>query len=188
MKTIWKIAFLAVGVLLGAGLIFLVSRPRRGQPVILNPPPTPLPLLVHVAGAVAQPGVYTLPPGSRVQDAINSAGGFSDSADRQALNLAALIQDGSRVYVPFLVTPEHAQPGPARQATPSPHFPININTATLAELDSLPGIGPVTAQDIIDYRNRHGSFQRIEDIDQVPGIGPATYEKIKDLITVGYEK
>ncbi len=187
MKTVWKIAFLGLFSLLGAGVILLVSRPPRGQPVILRPPPTPLPIEVHVAGAVALPGVYSLTPDSRVEDAIMAAGGFSSMADQQALNLAAFLQDGSRVYVPFLVTPQPTQPRSSKEPTPTAHFPVDINTATLAELDSLPGIGPVTAQAIIDYRNQNGIFKRIQDIDNVPGIGPTIYGRIKDLITVGEE-
>ncbi len=177
---------MVVGILLGAGLIVLVSRPPRGRPVILRPPPTPLPVLVHVTGAVLQPGLYSLPPGSRVQDAILAAGGFSASADEQGLNLAAVLLDGSRVNVPSIVTPESGSSGLSKEATSTPTFPIDLNTATLAELDSLPGIGPVTAQAIIDYRDQNGPFARIQDIDRVPGIGPATYEQIKDLITIGY--
>ena len=186
MKTVWKIAFVVVFTLLAAGIIVLVSRPARGKPVILLPPPTPSPLQVHVAGAVVNPGVYSLPLGSRVEDAVAAAGGTTAAADAQALNLAAFLQDGSRVYVPFIVTPEADTSRSAPElAIPNSQL-ININTATTDELDKLPDIGPVTAQAIIDYRNQNGLFARIQDIDKVPGIGPATYEKIKDLITVGY--
>jgi competence protein ComEA len=180
--------------LLAAGLILLVSMRPSGQPVTLQPPPTPLPILVHVAGAVTHPGVYSLPQDSRVQDALNAAGGLLPEASAGFLNLAAPLQDGERIFLPTRVpTTQPNAPGSAADSTPasrSQAIPttvarrININTATLAELDTLPGIGPVTAQSIIAYREAHGPFNTIEDIMDVPGIGPATFERIKDLITV----
>jgi competence protein ComEA len=182
-----KIIFGVLCGLLAAGLIRLVSSPPRGEPVKLLPPPTAAPLMVHVAGAVAQPGVYTLPPESRVQDAIQAAGGALPEADLSTLNLAAFVQDGMRITVP---TPP---PKPAAgesinpaQRTPTAItlYPININIATQAELESLPGIGPATAKAIIEYRDTNGLFTRIEDIMNVPDIGPKTFERIKELITV----
>jgi competence protein ComEA len=183
----WKPAFGAILVFLAAGLIVLISSPPRGQPVALLPPPTPAPLFVHVAGAVLQPGVYSLPYGSRVQDAIQAAGGTLPEADLHTLNLAAYLQDGSRVLVPTFPPPTPT-PNPdlpnVKTPTPVVRYPININTATLFELESLPEIGPVTAQKIIEFRQEHGAFQHIEDIMKVPGIGQKTFEAIKDKITV----
>lgn len=197
-KGIWYLAFGLVGGLLGAGLLFLMTRQPAGQAITLLPPPTPAPLVVHVTGAVLQPGVYSLPTGSRVRDAVEAAGGLSQDAAEGTINLAAFLEDGARVFIPSLTPtpratstrmPEKSQslviPSATEEVTLTPSFPININTATLEELDVLPGIGPVTAQKIITYRETNGPFARIEDIQNVPGIGPATYAKIKDLITVG---
>jgi competence protein ComEA len=194
-KSWWAAAFGIVGGLLGAGLLFLVSRPPRGEAITLLPPPTPRPLVVHVAGAVLRPGVYALPPSSRVQDAIQAAGGLASDADGRGLNLAAFLEDGERIFIPSSVAAPTASPGSASDSGGQPaaspgradtvQLLININTATLAELESLPEIGPVTAQAIITYRSEHGPFRTIEAIDAVPGIGPATFDAIKDLITVG---
>jgi len=171
--------------LLSGGILFLVTRPPRGQPVLLLPAPTATSLLVHVAGAVNQPGVYSLPPGSRVQDAISLAGGFLHEANLQAINLAALIKDGERVFVPKV--PATPVPGNADspEVSSSVQYPIDINTATQAELESLPGIGPITAQDIIAFRDQNGAFRTIEEIENVPGIGQKTFETIKEFITAG---
>ena len=191
-----RLVFGILGGLLGAGLLFLVSRPPRGEAISLLPPPTPLPVMVHVAGAVQQEGVYALSPDSRVQDAIQAAGGLMQDADLRGLNLAAFLEDGQRVFIPAIATAmPTAAPGSALGSGGQPtvlpgrvdtvQLLININTATQTELESLPEIGPVTAQAIITYRTEHGPFRTIEAIDDVPGIGPATFEAIKDLITVG---
>jgi competence protein ComEA len=165
-----------------------------GQPIQLSPPPSPPPLLLQVSGAVAQPGVYQLPPGARAQDLIAAAGGLLPQADEQALNLVAPLQDGQRLIVPFRPTPrptpDPSQPapsGPGGGPTPTTEiqYPLNVNTASQAELESLPGVGPVTAQNIIAYRQAHGPFQALEDLDRVPGIGPVTLEKLAPWVTVG---
>jgi competence protein ComEA len=138
--------------------------------------------------------VYSLPVGCRVQDAIATAGGLLAQADTQALNLAAAVQDGERIFVPASAptrSPPLAPAAGAAQELPDWQFPTptsgltNINTASQAELEDLPNIGPVTAQKIIAYRDSHGPFTGIEAIQEVPGIGPKTFEAIKDLITVG---
>lgn len=191
-KTALNILFGVLVGLLAAGLVLLVSSPPRGAAIALLPPPTPSPILIHVSGAVSQPGVYTLSAGSRVLDAIQAAGGLLPEADQRNLNLAALVEDGSRVQVPSLppVLPSAAA-GESRSAiipTEAPQaqsvYPININTATQADLESLPGIGPVTAAKIIEYREKNGPFKTIEELMDVPGIGPKTFEELKDLITV----
>jgi competence protein ComEA len=181
--------------LLAAGVIFLTTRPAVGIPVSLLPPPEPAPVSVHLAGAVAQPGLYSLPAESRVQDALAAAGGLLPEADDSALNLAAPLEDGTRILVPARKptaapppTPrpgETALPTSASSAAPAASSPLNINTASLEELDTLPGIGPAIAQRILDYRTTNGLFLTIEDLQNVKGIGPATFEKLKDLITVG---
>jgi competence protein ComEA len=198
MKDLLKIAFGLFCGLLAAGLILLVARQPSGAPVTLLPPPSPAPLVVHVNGAVAQPGVYMLPVGSRVQDAIDAAAGFAAEADTGSVNLAAVLEDGSMITVlaqqptdqPPLPEPTAITRGEAVSlptATRSPTLKgqkININTATQEELESLPMIGPVLAKQIIDYRTANGPFKEIEDIVDVPGIGPKTFEVIQDLITV----
>jgi competence protein ComEA len=198
MKDWWKLATsAAIGVLcglLGTGIILIASSPPRGDAIRLLPPPTPASLVVHVVGGVTQPGVYSLPAGSRVRDAIQAAGGLSLQADTQAINLAALLVDGERVLVPLLPTPTpsplpgSAPPTSAPQAnapTPDAAHPVNINTAGQIELESLPGIGPKIAEKIITYRIANGPFSNIEEIQDVPGIGPKTFEDLKELITVG---
>jgi competence protein ComEA len=186
----WVAAFIVVGVLLGTGVIFLVSRPPRGEPITLLPAPTPAPITVYVQGGVNHPGLYSLPQQSRVNDAILVAGGFSENGNPGSLNLAEILQDGDQVSVPTLPNPT-ANAGALWLSTVSPTqlhnsspVIININTATLDELDTLPEIGPKTAQAIIDYRNTHGLFMKIDDILEVIGIGPMIFEKIRDLITV----
>jgi competence protein ComEA len=184
MKTKWEFLVLGIlGGLLGSGLLQLIASPPRGQPVELLLPPSPQPFLVHVEGAVAQPGIYSLAPGSRLSDAVEAAGGLLPEADPSRLNLASFITDGQRITV-YLIGEESVQPFFAGQTDGEPGFLININTASLADLESLPGIGPVKAQAIIEYRELNGPFESIEEIMQVPGIGPATFDLIQDRITV----
>jgi competence protein ComEA len=183
------VAYVLIGLLAGfvlSGALLLTTRPPQGEAVVLQPAPTRPPIVVHVVGAVPKPGVYEFPQGSRVRDAVAAAGGLLAEADPAALNLAAMLEDGQRLEIPYQAGAEPASAsaqGINSESTPSADL-ININTATLEELDSLPGIGPTTAQKIIEYRQQHGPFQTIEDIMNVSGIGPATFDKIKDLITV----
>jgi len=190
MKTWWAVAFGIAGGLLASGLILLASSPPRGDPIQLVPPPTRAPLVIHVA--VQHPGVYSLPLNSRLQDALNAAGGTLPEADLQAINLAAFLKDGDRIVIPTYRPTEPAAEradipntaGPDSQ-NPSSGGRVDINSASQGELESLPGIGPVTAQKIIAYRQTQGPFASIEDIQKVSGIGPVTFEGLKDLITVG---
>lgn len=200
----WQALIWIIVALLAVGIIYLVASPPRGEAIALQAPPTPAPLLVHVVGAVADPGLYSLPLNSRVQDVIDAAGGLTQDADSSALNLAARIEDGERILVPSVpasplptqvAAPEVVAPG----AEPSPQtFPnqsttidpfaselVNINTATQEQLEELPGIGPVTAAKIIAYREEFGPFASVEAIQEVSGIGPVKFEGMKDLITVG---
>ena len=176
----WLVAMGVLFGLLAAGLILVVARLPRHSTLRLVPPPTPRPLVVDVSGAVTRPGVYSLPPGSRVSEALIAAGGLLPEADAQAINQAALLQDGQKLYVPF----KQSDQGPVRGGSGAPDALIDINHATADELDQLPGIGPVTAQNIIAYRLEHGDFISIEAIQDVPGIGPETYKQIKSYITV----
>ena len=188
---IQKLSDVLIGVLFGllsAGLILLVSRPREGQAILLRPPPTPVPLVVNVDGAVRQPGVYTLPLHSRVVDAVERAGGLTEDASPGAINLAAVLEDGSHIYIPARKGDpqvDGGEPGLIGMSPEGELIPlVNINQASLEALVALPGIGPVTAEKIISYRQDQ-VFTRIEEIQKVPGIGPATFEQIKIFLTVG---
>jgi competence protein ComEA len=188
MKTWWVLTVGIIGGLLGSGLIYLTSSQPRGEGITLLPPPTSAPIIVHIVGAVMEPGVYSLPIKSRQRDAIEAAGGFLSDANPQALNLAAPLQDGDRIVVPTIPsdTPTLAT-NPSKSTMvelPSSNTLININTASQTDLENLPGIGPVKAQTIIAYRESNGFFGLIEDIQNVPGIGPKTFENLKRLITV----
>jgi competence protein ComEA len=174
MKTILYIVFGILLGLLAAGVILIAGTPPRGNPVSLLPTSTPGLLTIYVSGAVSTPGVYSLPEGSRVEAAIQAAGGFSSGAEIDSINQAALLEDGQQVNIPGNVDTSKIIVGR-----------VNINTATAVELDALPGIGPTVAQAIIDYRLQNGPFQFVQDIQKVNGIGPATFDKIKDYITVG---
>jgi len=165
----------------------VVVPPPTAAPTV---PPTPAPVRVYVSGAVATPGVYTLPPHSLVHDAIQAAGGASAEADLERINLALEVRDQQQVHVPRRGESAPAQPtapaspGDAAVSAVPGARRVNINTATLAELETLPRIGPSIAQRIIDYRTRNGPFKQIEDIKNVSGIGEAMFSAIKDLIAV----
>ena len=189
MKYIWGIAFGVVCGILGVGLLLLAVSQPRGQAVQLSPPATAAPLIVHITGAVVDPGVYSQPPGSRVMDAIQAAGGLTTDADSTLINLAKMVEDGMQIWVPKqlvgdleTINPEKVQENPVAGNLGTL---ININTATQTELETLPGIGPVTAEAIIQYRQENGPFSEIQGIQAVSGIGPVTFEKIREFITVG---
>jgi len=135
-------------------------------------------LVVDVAGAVRRPGLYRLPPGSRIADAIARAGGAGKRADTALVNLAAPLADGEQVLVP---TRGVGAPAVGAGAA-SPSGPVDLNSATAAQLDELPGIGPVTAQKIVDYRQEHGPFTSVDDLDAIPGIGPARIDELRGLV------
>ena len=146
-------------------------------------------LTVDVAGRVNKPGVYIVPMGSRVVDAIRIAGGSTKTADLDAINLAVPLSDGQQIYVPAV-----GEKVPGGQAGPIPDahsggqgqglsLPVNINTADLATLDLLPGVGPATAAAIVAFRDQHGQFSSIEGLQDVPGIGPAKFAALRDMVT-----
>lgn len=182
-----------VGLLIATAALVFALRWQAPAPIVIEPPDpsaTPLPtatsgpMQVYISGAVVRPDVYTLPPGAIVRDAVEAAGGLTADADRDRINLAQHLSDGEHVHIPRVG--EAPTPAPQVSAgTPTPSGPIDINTATQAELETLPGIGPALAQRIIEYREEHGPFTSIEQIQNVSGIGPAKFEAIKDLITVG---
>jgi competence protein ComEA len=193
MQNLKSILYMTAGLLFGlfiAVLVWIVARSPSGQAVTLRPVPTEKPLVIQVTGAVPRPGVYALAQGSRVQDAISAAGGFLIDADKTGINLARALADGEQLDIPYIsssspVIQDASTPAATAATSVSNAELININTASPDELDTLPGIGPTTAQKIIDYRTQNGPFISIEDIINVSGIGPGTYEKLKDLITVG---
>lgn len=185
-------------------------RQVQPAPIVIQPAPptaepeataTPGPLRVFVNGAVAAAAVYEVAPGSIVQHAIEQAGGFTEGADTAVVNLALPLQDGMQIYVP--TNAETAEQAPAIISQPTVRTEgieldqtadseasadgeiIDINNATVAELDTLPGIGPSTAENIIEYREANGPFATIEEIMSVSGIGPARFEQIQAYITVG---
>ena len=137
-------------------------------------------LVVDVAGAVRRPGLYRLPAGSRIADAIARAGGLGRHAADASVNLAAPLADGEQVLVPSSAGGVAAAAGGS--AEPSATSPVDLNTATAEQLDALPGIGPVTAQKIVDYRTQHGPFHSVDDLDAIPGIGPARIENLRGLV------
>ena len=138
-------------------------------------------LVIDVAGAVRRPGLYRLREGSRINDAIAAAGGATAKAQLAAVNLAAPIADGEQIVVPGsgAGAPAAASP-PAAGSAPS--APLDLNSATLEQLEALPGIGPVTAQKILDYRQAHGPFHAVAELEGVPGIGPAHMSQLKGLV------
>jgi len=154
----------------------------------LPPPPvegtgvTGLPssrVVVDVVGAVRRPGLYRLAPGSRIADALTRAGGATAKADLAQVNLAAPLADGEQVVVPkrgAVVAATGA--GASGTAT----APVQLSTATLEQLDTLPGVGPATAQKILDYRQEHGAFSSVDELDAVPGIGPKRLDQLRELV------
>jgi len=171
----------------------LLARPQTSA--ALAPPaaaPTetaaaaPTAVVVDVVGAVRRPGLYRLRQGARIADAVSRAGGATPKADLALINLAAPLADGEQVVVPRRGTAALGAPAGAAGAgsaggAPS-GGPVHVSTATLEQLDSLPGIGPVTAQKILDYRQKHGAFTSVDELDAVPGIGPARLDQLKDLV------
>jgi competence protein ComEA len=144
--------------------------------------------LVHVAGAVRRPGVYRLRAGKRIDDALRMAGGPTRQADLAAVNLAAKVEDGRQVLVPerarrgTAALPASAAGGAGPAA--SPGVPVNLNTATLEQLDALEGIGPATAQSILDFREEQGGFGSVEELGEIPGIGEKRLATLREAVTV----
>ena len=140
-------------------------------------------VIVDVAGKVRHPGIVTLPLGSRVVDALRAAGGPRESVDLTSLNLARELVDGEQLLVGLAPPPAVPAPG-STPGTTGPVGLVNLNTATMTELDTLPGVGPVTAQSILDWRAANGSFTSVDELLEVDGIGEATLADLRDLVTV----
>jgi competence protein ComEA len=137
---------------------------------------------VDVEGAVRRAGLYRLPQGSRIADALKRAGGATRKADLELVNLAAPLADGSQILVPARVSSRGGRGGGGSAEPGSPAGPVHLNSATLADLDALPGVGPVTAQKILDYRQQHGAFGSVDELDAIPGIGPKRMDQLRDLV------
>jgi competence protein ComEA len=182
-RRVLAVGVVALLVLVVAGKVLL----RPARPVV--PPPVrvsaaashaPAPMLfVNVVGAVRRPGLYRLKDGSRVADAVSRAGGPTPKAQIELVNLAARIADGEQIVVPRrgLASPSATASGGAVAAGP-----VHLNSATLEQLDALPGVGPVTAQKILDYRQQHGAFGSVDELDAIAGIGPARLEQLRGLV------
>lgn len=172
------LAAAALALLAVAGRTLADAGTAEVEPVALVPEASaaaaPL-LVVHVAGAVRRPGLYRLPEGKRVADAVARAGGATAPADTAAINLAAPLADGMQVLVP--------RRAPGGGAGRSIGGRVSLSSASAAELDALPGIGPVTAQKILDFRAAHGGFRSVDDLDAIPGIGPARIEQLRELVS-----
>jgi competence protein ComEA len=172
--------------LAGAGAAHEADAVAAIEPVAAAAPQR---VVVHVVGAVRHPGLYRLRDGSRVADAVRRAGGASRRADLGGLNLAAPLVDGAQILVPRRVpvasgAAAGGPPGSTSAAGGSaPVQKVSLATATAEQLDELPGVGPVTAQKILDYRAEHGFIRSVDDLDAVPGIGPARIEQLRDLVT-----
>jgi len=150
--------------------------PPAAPPVLENDTAPARELVVHVVGAVREPGLYRIAEGSRVADAVAKAGGSTPKADLSLINLAAPLADGLQIVVP-----RRAAPGTAAGAAAATG-PVHLNTATVEQLDALPGVGPVTAQKIVGHRERNGAFTSVDDLDAIPGIGPARLEQLRELV------
>ena len=200
----WSIAMIGLAVAIVVSVVYLSLNKPETTTVEIQPPlptaterptPTPAPLEIHVVGEVNDmvegEGVrLSMPPGSRVEDAIEAAGGPTDNANLEAVNLAQLLQDGDRIEIPAKVSADEDGEENASNAEPVPsptrNAPriVNINEADLDELTTLPRIGETTAQRIIDYREANGPFETVEDLVNVEGIGEGTLDNLRDLITV----
>ena len=188
------LAFLIGGMIITALIALIFFIPQRGKPIELATLTPNLTLSaatehagiqVYITGAVFQPGLITLPVSARQSHAIEAAGGLLPEADADQLNLAALLNDGQKIYIPFKGTPAPTGITRADAGTLSNAIFININLAGKEELDSLPGIGVSLAEAIVQYRDEHGAFIVIEDVMKVPGIGQTKFDAIKHLITTG---
>jgi competence protein ComEA len=187
----------------GGAQVVALSKPAPGadeaagqEAVATSAPPEEVPgdgpgsITVHVAGAVGRPGVVQLPAGSRVHDAITAAGGATDVAEPDKLNLAAVLEDGQKVLVPARGDPDTADPvgGGGASSGPGASGPgggrINLNTAGVEELGTLPRVGPVLAQRIVDWRRQHGRYKTVQELDAVDGIGPKMLETLLPLVGV----
>jgi competence protein ComEA len=180
-----KLGLLTAGLLIGllaTGMLLILTARPRGLPVQLLPPPTQGPCQVHVAGGVSRPGVYSLPCDSLVRDAIAMAGGLTEASSAGSLNLAAILHDHQKVLVPSRPSASAAAPSAPESEDAATGGLLNLNAATTAELEELPGIGPSLAKAIVAFREAHGPFVNPDELLDVPGIGPSKLAGLRDLV------
>lgn len=199
-RWLWILYGILVG-LLSAGAILLISQPRQGQPIILSPAPSPtptsppqptaspVPIQAQIGGEVANPGIYKLAQDLRLRDLIEMAGGLTAEADADRVNLVMLVRDGDYFYIPAMDEefPETASNAPGNLNTiqnPDYNYPLDLNDASQEALESIPGIGPAKAEDILTYRDDIGCFTTLEELLNVSGIGEATLESLKDYLYI----
>ena len=198
----WQLILTGVFIgLLVTGTILLISQPEQGGSITLVPAPSPTntalpkptstatPLQVLIKGQVSKPGIYKLDKESRLLDLIKLAGGLTAQADASRINEIFILRDGDYFYIPSVgeIIPETARNAPGNNPLDDPSYfdyPLNLNEASQEALESLPGIGPSKAMDIIAYREQMGSFSSIDDLLNVPGIGPTILETIKEYLVV----
>jgi competence protein ComEA len=188
-----RVAAVAAAALVLVGAVVVVRAVQQTPSVILpvaengaaavtsTPAPAGLEVVVHVVGQVMAPGLVHLPAGSRLADALDAAGGATPEADLAAVNLARVLTDGEQIVVP---RPGEQLAGAADTGRPDPGA-IDLNAAGTGELDTLPGVGPVIAQRIVDWRTDHGGFSSVEELGEVSGIGPSLLDGVRDLVRVG---
>jgi len=165
--------FLGIG---AAAVIYLIAVPPRGTPIMLLPTPTPSPVIVYISGNVEDPGVYSLPAGSRIQDLVNAAGGILPESELDSINLAEMLSDSQHVHIPVT--------GETDSDEVNPTFPLDLNSATAEDLDTIPGIGPVLASEIVSYREQYGDFSSLGDLLNVTGIGEAKLNDIMEYLFI----
>lgn len=184
---------LLLGAVALAVVLVLVGRAflRPGRPAVPPPvrpaapaaaKPAARDVYVDVVGAVRRPGLYRLRDGSRVADALARAGGITPTADVQLVNRAALVADGEQIVVPRRGAAVAGSTGGGMGGAGAASGPVHLNSATIEQLDALSGVGPVTAQKIVDYREQHGGFRSVDELDAVPGIGPARLEQLRGAV------
>lgn len=174
-----------LGLIVSGGILLIIHSPG-GQALVLEPSPTSAPIMVHVVGAIQNPGVYSLAEGSKVIDLVTAAGGFTTDALPDSINQAQTLRDGDKVRIirKDEVDTELPDENDNNFSDEQEIIVININTASVEELDALPGIGPAKAQEIVAYREAHGDFLVVEEIMNVPGIGETLFEQIQNIISV----
>jgi competence protein ComEA len=188
-----RIGFAILALILAVAGVYAAFRAfdqRAAPPIVIADASVSQPVTVEVRGAVVAPGVYELPGGARVQDAMHAAGGLTETADLSTINLARRLRDGEVIVIAAL--PSAAEPtvdttreGGSKDSGSVSDAKVNINTASASELEALPGIGEVTAQRIIAFREANGPFHSVDDLVQIQGISTRTVDSLRDLVTTG---
>lgn len=187
--TLERVGLIVLAIVAGVALVFAVFRgidERSAPPIVIEDGDGLIPIVVDVRGAVANPGVYELPPEARLQDAVEAAGGLTGEADQSTVNLARRLRDGEMVIVatiPEVGTPHAIGEAPRPTMAALDEGQINLNTASQKELELLPGIGEVSAQRIIEYREANGPFRSVDDLIHIKGISTTTIEHLRELVT-----